>query len=177
MIAMQYRFTLPADYDMSIIERRINSNGARLDNYPGLVFKTYLFARRGGVFPDGDENRYAPLYVWRDGAAMTGFLQSEMFTRLTRDFGWPDIACWTVLATPDLRAVDGCRFAALSTQAIAPHANLATALQSGPEDELLAWDCSRWRLLRARFSNQPTAYAGWDNYLIGYVAGPRPGVV
>ncbi len=29
MIVMQYRFTLPADYDISIIERRIGDGGAR----------------------------------------------------------------------------------------------------------------------------------------------------
>ena len=37
MLAMQYSFTLPADYDMTIIERRIAENGHRLDGYPGLV--------------------------------------------------------------------------------------------------------------------------------------------
>ena len=31
MIAMHYRFTLPADYDMALIEQRIASNGAHVD--------------------------------------------------------------------------------------------------------------------------------------------------
>jgi len=34
MIVMQYRFTLPADYDMTIIEKRIEENGAKLDGFP-----------------------------------------------------------------------------------------------------------------------------------------------
>ncbi|CAK6500361.1 hypothetical protein PANPA_00247 (plasmid) [Pantoea sp. Nvir] len=38
MILMHYRFTLPADYDMAIIERRIAENGARLDGFPDLIF-------------------------------------------------------------------------------------------------------------------------------------------
>ena len=31
MIAMQYTFTLPADYDMGIIEKRIADNGHLMD--------------------------------------------------------------------------------------------------------------------------------------------------
>jgi hypothetical protein len=31
MIVMQYRFTLPADYDMAVIETRIRENGAKLE--------------------------------------------------------------------------------------------------------------------------------------------------
>ena len=37
MIVMQYRFTLPADYDMAVIETRIRENGAKLDGFPGLL--------------------------------------------------------------------------------------------------------------------------------------------
>lgn len=39
MIAMQYSFSLPADYDMSIIDRRIAEKGHLLDNFPNLKFK------------------------------------------------------------------------------------------------------------------------------------------
>ena len=46
MIVMQYRFTLPADYDMAVIETRIRENGAKLDGFPGLLIKAYLFSRR-----------------------------------------------------------------------------------------------------------------------------------
>lgn len=35
MIIMHYRFTLPADYDMGIIEQRISLNGARLMAFQG----------------------------------------------------------------------------------------------------------------------------------------------
>ena len=50
---------------MGIIEQRISLNGARLDGFPGLVAKAYLYACRDD---DGqNENRYAPLYFWREG--------------------------------------------------------------------------------------------------------------
>ena len=39
MIAMQYSFTLPADYDMSIVDRRIRDKGPLLDGFPNLGFK------------------------------------------------------------------------------------------------------------------------------------------
>ncbi|MGO6908064.1 DUF4865 family protein, partial [Rhizobium ruizarguesonis] len=46
MITMQYSFTLPADYDMSIIDRRIRDKGPLLDGFPNLGFKAYLSARK-----------------------------------------------------------------------------------------------------------------------------------
>lgn len=56
MIAMQYRFTPPADYDMGIIDRRITDRALSLDGFPGIWLKAYLTAR----VPDGADNRYAP---------------------------------------------------------------------------------------------------------------------
>ncbi|WP_233600729.1 DUF4865 family protein [Pantoea agglomerans] len=92
MIIMHYRFTLPADYDMGIIEQRISLNGARLDGFPGLVAKAYLYTCRDD---DGqNENRYAPLYFWREASGMQRFLQSPGFATLVRDFGWPIIESW-----------------------------------------------------------------------------------
>ena len=47
MIAMQYRFALPTDYDMGIVRRRIVEKGPLLDDFPNLKFKAYLWAERG----------------------------------------------------------------------------------------------------------------------------------
>jgi hypothetical protein len=57
MIAMQYSFTLPADYDMAIIDRRIAQKSGFTDNFPKLLFKAYLTARRG---EDSAENLSRP---------------------------------------------------------------------------------------------------------------------
>jgi heme-degrading monooxygenase HmoA len=89
MIIMQYRFTLPADYDMDIIQKRIRDNGAKLDGFPGLLLKFYLYSRKDDLSLPAKENSYAPLYVWRSADAMTRFLQSQSFVKLTQDFGWP----------------------------------------------------------------------------------------
>jgi hypothetical protein len=42
-LAMQYRFALPADYDMAIVERRIAEKGPALDGWPGLRAKALSF--------------------------------------------------------------------------------------------------------------------------------------
>ncbi len=46
MLSMQYNFVLPADYDMSVIRRRIETRGVSTDGFPGLMFKAYLYASR-----------------------------------------------------------------------------------------------------------------------------------
>jgi len=56
MIIMHYRFNLPADYDMSVIEKRITDNGTRLNSFTGLLFKAYLFSRREDILLASEEN-------------------------------------------------------------------------------------------------------------------------
>ena len=163
MIVMQYRFTLPADYDMGIIEQRIAQNGARLNGFPGLLFKAYLLARREE--PPCAENRYAPLYVWKNADAMTTFLQSPGFRQLTLDFGWPHIETWLALRTPDIYTVRQASWLAFGRQPIAAHSELS-ALQM--EGQLCAWDVSRWQLLQVAFSDAPLA--GKENYRVTFVA-------
>ncbi|WP_455817650.1 DUF4865 family protein [Pseudomonas cerasi] len=96
MIAMQYRFRLPADYDMSIITTRIRENGHLLDGFPGLLLKAYCYAETDSAQGIADP-LYAPFYLWKDGDSMTTFLTSSGFRRLTKDFGWPHIDTWLVL--------------------------------------------------------------------------------
>jgi hypothetical protein len=45
MIVMQYRFTLPADYDMAVIETASGKTARSWTS--GLLVKAYLFSRRG----------------------------------------------------------------------------------------------------------------------------------
>ncbi|PLR53758.1 DUF4865 family protein [Chimaeribacter arupi] len=152
MIAMQYRFVLPADYDMGIITRRIRDNGAKLDGFPGLVFKAYLYADRQDALPCTQENSYAPFYLWRESRAMQRFLCSPGFAALSRDFGWPHILCWPVLHAPDVAWLAQCRVACRQLTPIAPFSDLTsvTAATQAP-GELLAWDTARWERLQMRF--------------------------
>lgn len=94
MIAMQYGITLPADYDMAIIDRRIAEKGPLLDDFPGLAFKAYLTARRHGGCPPSQDNLYAPFYVWRSTEGLNDFLCGPGFAALTRFFGRPEVQSW-----------------------------------------------------------------------------------
>ena len=163
MIVMQYRFTLPADYDMAIVEKRIAQNGARLNGFAGLLFKAFLVSRREDAHTE--ENRYAPLYVWEDAGAMARFLQSPGFRKLTQDFGWPQIDTWLSLRTPSLSDAKNMTYLSIDKQAIESHSDLEVLTQTG---QLCAWDVSRWQLLNVAFSISPQSNK--ENYRIGYIA-------
>ncbi|WFB06401.1 DUF4865 family protein [Streptomyces sp. LX-29] len=92
MHAMQYRITLPADYDMTIIRRRVRTKGHLLDDFPGLGLKAYGIRERG---VDGSPvNAYAPFYLWTSTEAMNGFLWGPGFRGLSHDFGRPTVENW-----------------------------------------------------------------------------------
>lgn len=121
MIAMQYGFVLPADYDMTIVRERIATKGPLLDGLPGLVFKAYLYAER----PASAENLYAPFYLWSDGESMHGFLNGPGFAAVAGAFGWPSVKIWTPWhATVDTE-VRAAAYATRDIEAIAPYSDLA----------------------------------------------------
>ena len=93
MIAMQYRFPLPADYDMAVIDRRIADRSHLTDGFPGLLFKAYLAARKAGP---GRDNAYAPFYVWNTVEGMHAFLNGTGFAGVSDAFGRPSVATWLV---------------------------------------------------------------------------------
>ncbi|QLH20327.1 DUF4865 family protein [Streptomyces sp. Rer75] len=96
MHAMQYRITLPADYDMKIIRHRVESKGPLLDDFPGLGLKAYGIRERG---VDGSPvNAYAPFYLWSAPDAMNRFLWGPGFRGIARDFGRPVVEHWQGLA-------------------------------------------------------------------------------
>ncbi|MEU3183781.1 DUF4865 family protein [Streptomyces sp. NPDC006923] len=94
MHAMQYEITLPADYDMEIIRKRVATRGHLLDDFPGLGLKAYLVRERGAGSP---VNQYAPFYLWADPEGMNSFLLGPGFDGVVRDFGRPEVQHWTGL--------------------------------------------------------------------------------
>lgn len=181
MIAMQYSFTLPADYDMAIIRQRIADKGHMLDHFDGLLLKSYLHAERGA---SSSENLYAPFYVWRDSAAMQRFLGSEGFANLAKAFGWPSIRVWPVwdaYLSPEARHA---RFASRDIQPIASYAALDAEREASRES--LQHDIERGALA-AVSAFEPTtwtrvAFRLWDEarttpragqwYAVGHVSQP-----
>ena len=64
--------------------------GDGFDGVPGLYCKAFLIAERARH----GSNRYAPFYLWRDGAAMTDFLLSAAFRAVGLKFGRPMVRSW-----------------------------------------------------------------------------------
>ncbi|MEI2266427.1 DUF4865 family protein [Erwinia sp. CGal63] len=165
MLAMQYKFTLPASYDMAIIKRRIEQAGPKLDNFCGLLFKTFLYSCTEDGSP---ENRYAPFYLWQDAESMHHFLQSAGFAALTAEFGWPKIHCWTVFHAPDANAISQAAYAVIREGKVCPFDDLNTV---ATQDMLCAWDISRWQRITANFFKEwPVTNPHETIYRIGYVA-------
>lgn len=186
MIVMQYSFCLPADYDMDIIERRIRDNGARLDDFPGLVFKSYLYARRDDPILPSQENLYAPLYVWQHPHSMQRFLSSPGFAALTQTFGWPTIDIWLLSHAPSAEWAKAQTIAQRQRTAIAPYSQLSNSLSrdaalnsslaAGGGDALHAWNPTIWQRLQVDFGTNltdmpmPHDMATTQHYRIGYTA-------
>lgn len=184
MIAMQYGFTLPSDYDMEIIERRIREKGPLLDGFPRLRFKAYLSARKQESSPVSTENLYAPFYLWDEPEGIDSFLTSPGFAALTRDFGWPSVQTWLVWQArlgPELAAA---RYATRAIRPIAPHSDLAreretasadvfSAMQAGALAAVAAFDPAGWRQLRfCLWLTEPETTNAVQTYSVGHVSLP-----
>lgn len=181
MIAMQYSFTLPADYDMAIVRRRIAEKGHLLDHFDGLLLKSYLHAQRG---ESSSENLYAPFYVWRDSAAMQRFLGSEGFANLAKAFGWPSIRVWPVwdaYLSPEARHA---HFAWREVQPIAPYAALEALreehraqlqrdVERGALAAVNAFEPTTWTRVSFRLWDEaPPASSTGQWYQVGHVSLP-----
>lgn len=104
MHAMQYTFTLPADYPMDVIRQRVARTGHLLDDWPGLGLKAYLIRERE---KDGSPvNQYAPFYLWNTVEGMNAFLWGGGFQGIADDFGRPPARQWTGLAYEEGVAAD-----------------------------------------------------------------------
>src|SRR3954471_3200474 len=95
---MQYEITLPADYDMGIIRKRVADRGHLTDAFPGLALKAYLVRERAAdaSWPKAHStvNQYAPFYLWRTSEGMNSFLWGPGFRGLSADFGRPPVRHW-----------------------------------------------------------------------------------
>jgi len=185
MLAMQYSFTLPADYDMSIIRQRIATNGHRMDGFPGLVFKAFLQSSRDPQRQCAHENLYATFYVWENNEGMNRFLSSPGFAALTTSFGWPAIKIWSVwksclspaarLATCATREIvhiapfsDLAELQEIESQRVDSDVNEHAALASVVGFEPSTWTLVRFRLWQTRENDMDQA--GGQRYEIGHLA-------
>jgi hypothetical protein len=93
---MQYEISLPADYDMGVIRRRVAERGHLLDRWEGLGLKAYLMRERG--VHGSPVSQYAPFYLWNTAEGMNSFLWGGGFQGICDDFGRPSVRGWAGLA-------------------------------------------------------------------------------
>lgn len=186
MLAMQYRFVLPADYDMAIIRARIAGKGHLMDDFPDLAGKAYLYSSRAADEGGGD-NSYAPFYLWRRPEGLNRFLAGPGFAALSRDFGWPSVRVWSVWRAHLPAAVRAAGQARCDILPIAPYSDLA-ALREIEEARLAAdiaegralggacgFDPGGWSLVRFRLAAGLPAPAGGGQpglYRVGHLSLP-----
>lgn len=178
MIAMQYRFVLPADYGMDAIRERIATRGPALDDLPGLAFKAYLYG-------DAPENSYAPFYLWREAEAMHGFLNSPAFAGVARAFGWPSVRTWTPWHASVGAEVRTARHATLGETRITPYSALEElrrqeeayarqALALGALAVVIGFEPVTWSVTRlCLWRDAPAERSGEIRYQVGHVSAPH----
>lgn len=173
MYAMQYELSLPADYDMEIIRKRVRDAASRTDGFPGLGVKAYLIRERG---VDGSPvNQYAPFYVWQDVSGMNEFLWGGgLFTRIVDSFGRPPVRHWTGVDFQPGRANATTPIAATKhTALLAPDIDPTDPVRAAREElreratltsvhsTALAVDPQRWELVRfTLWTESPPESAG-----------------
>ncbi|MEU4605310.1 DUF4865 family protein [Kribbella sp. NPDC023972] len=163
---MQYEITLPTDYDMGTIRRRVETTGHRLDDFDGLGVKAYLIQDRanGAMI-----NQYAPFYLWNDSAGMGRFLWGGgFFTAICASFGRPPVRHWTgveALAGPDVDqpALSATRQTQTLPSDVDPADPVGEALETlrvnaaraGVHSAALAVDPTRWELVQFTLWSSP----------------------
>lgn len=188
MIAMQYSFVLPADYDMTIIDRRIRDKGPLLDGFPRLRFKAYLTARKQDSGFASADNLYAPFYLWDQPEGLDAFLTSPGFAAVSRDFGWPMVRTWVAWHSELQSDLGEAQFATREIVPIRPHSDLAslrvdaitdaqTAVRSGALAAVAAFDPTGWtavkfRLWRVPPESQDQGAKDIQTYRVGHISLP-----
>jgi hypothetical protein len=167
MIAMQYSFVLPADYDMRIVDQRIVDKGPLLDNFPNLRFKAYLTARKNDDDTRSQDNLYAPFYLWSHADGLNDFVCGDGFAAVSQSFGWPQVKTWIVWRAQLSTDIAQAAYATREILAVAPHSALSElrrresdetdrdvesggALASVAAFEPTTWTRVRFRLWRDR---------------------------
>jgi hypothetical protein len=184
MHAMQYAFTLPADYSMDVIRERVARTGRLLDDWSGLGLKAYLMRERGAR--GSTVNEYAPFYLWNTVEGMNSFLWEGAFQRPTDDFGRPSVRQWTGLAyeeggaagSPARVAVRsrgpvpvGAALTGVAAEAVRENARLAAL--DGAVLSAAVVDTSRWELVHfTLFAHDAPDESEGDVFEVLHVSAP-----
>jgi hypothetical protein len=184
MHAMQYEITLPADYDMGIIHRRVVTRGNATDHFSGLGVKAYAIREKG--VHGSPVNQYAPFYLWADPSGMNQFLLGAPFAGLCADFGRPTVRHWRGVAfRPGAAWRDRPTAATRTTSTVPADLPLPGVIDQavaeldgdgavpGLHSSALVVDPATWELTTFRlWAGEPTAGAG-QRYQVLHVSTPH----
>lgn len=121
MIGMQYKITLPDDYDMERIITRVRDNGYKTDGFDGLLFKCNLIKEKKA---GNMENMYAPLYVWKTSEGMNKFLFEGYYDNIIRSFGWQYVKIGVPMLVELPKDFSNAKYVLEEVDEIAPAASL-----------------------------------------------------
>jgi hypothetical protein len=187
MHAMQYEFTLPADYDMGVIRSRVARVGHLLDDWDGLGVKTYLLRERG--VHGSPVNQYGPFYLWNTVEGMNAFLWGGAFQGPVNDFGRPRVRQWTGLAYAEGGAAGSPAFAVRRCQPVPDGVELAAFMaDSVDEAERLAGrdgavlaaaavDTHAWGVVHFSLWDRDPPQAEGDVYQVLHLSAPERGAL
>lgn len=192
MIVMQYSFTLPANYDMQIIRNRIAESGLKLNGFPQLIFKGYLYSIKDDNELDSPkENQYAPFYLWESNESMIFFLANPGYQQLEKDFGRPRISYEIPIIYSNKTSLTSAKYLkkevihisrdsniadiieqerALDTDTLSPIENILVAYISSLDPE--QWLLTRWTFWTSQTVERKeiTDVLSRDWFHIGYLA-------
>jgi len=186
MYAMQYAITLPADYDMDIIRRRVATRGHLTDTFDGLGLKAYAIRERG---VDGSPvNQYAPFYLWHDITGMNRFLWGGGgFGGIVTDFGRPAVAHWIGVAyRPGPEHTTPPRTATVHTAIVPDDTDPAEPVEQALDDlrhrattpgvhsTALAVDPRTWQCVHITLWTTPAPDVPGTRYRVLHLSAPNP---
>ncbi|SDP54803.1 protein of unknown function [Streptomyces sp. cf386] len=188
MHAMQYEFTLPADYDMDVIRSRVARVGHLLDDWHGLGVKAYLLRERS--VHGSPVNQYGPFYLWNTVEGMNDFLWGGAFQGPVNDFGRPRVRQWTGVAYEEGGAADSpAAFAVRRCQPVPEGVELGAFMaDSVDETERLAAqdgallaaavvDTRAWELVHFSLWAHDTPKAEGEVYRVLHLSAPGRGAL
>jgi len=149
---MQYTISLPRGYDEAMVRKRVSVRSRLFDGHDGLVHKSFLY--------NGEENLYAPFYIWKNVVEARDFLMDDLFKGVIEAFSRHRVRSWFVVQmgygntdikpTYALREMDTVPPEERLDSYLAEEKKHQETLLSNPNlyMHVIALDADRWEILR-----------------------------
>lgn len=168
MNAMQYKITLPNDYDMQIIRNRVAENGMKTDGFEGLALKAYL------IIDQKERKEYAPFYLWEHTEGMNRFIFEGFYDNILTSFGWQHINITIPLWTEISTKIKEARYVIEIEQDIKHTNNMQKPHYSLPHLECLGkaivYNPDKWKYVEFYFVNEQLEALEYNIYEVLHIS-------